>query len=280
MPLPAGERSPRRRPGCPAVLANTTHGEGVRRGVGYGVGFKNISFPAGFPDFSTATVTLSIAGGEPIAEVHTAAAEVGQGLVTIQAQIARTELGVDRAFVRTADTTIGMAGGTSASRQTWMTGGAVKAACEAVREVVLELRRAHLGYAARRRSPRRLLRRRRRRRRDPVAMVELITDESDRGDPRVLPGASDHPLDENGQGSIFMAYAFAAHRAVVDVDTELGLVKVVEIATVQDVGKAMNPQARRGPDRGRHRPGSRPGPDGGARDRGRPGAQRLRSPTT
>ena len=40
-----------------------------------------------------------------------------------------------------------------------------------------------------------------------------------------------------------MQYAFAAHRAVVDVDVELGLVKVVELACTQDVGKAVNPQA-------------------------------------
>ncbi|MDP9440145.1 MAG: molybdopterin-dependent oxidoreductase, partial [Actinomycetota bacterium] len=37
-----------------------------------------------------------------------------------------------------------------------------------------------------------------------------------------------------------------AHRAVVEVDTELGLVRVVEIATAQDVGKIMNPQALEG----------------------------------
>ena len=55
------------------------------------------------------------------------------------------------------------------------------------------------------------------------------------------------PLDpENGQGDAHVAFAFAAHRAVVDVDTELGLVRVVEIATTQDVGKALNPQAVEG----------------------------------
>ena len=43
-----------------------------------------------------------------------------------------------------------------------------------------------------------------------------------------------------------MTFAFAAHRAVVDVDTELGLVRVVEIATAQDVGKAINPLAVEG----------------------------------
>ena len=54
------------------------------------------------------------------------------------------------------------------------------------------------------------------------------------------------PLDEKGQGDAHVAFAFAAHRAVVDVDIELGLVRVVEIATAQDVGKAINPQAVEG----------------------------------
>jgi CO/xanthine dehydrogenase Mo-binding subunit len=52
------------------------------------------------------------------------------------------------------------------------------------------------------------------------------------------------PLDpRTGQGNAHVQYAFAAHRAVVDVDTELGLVRLVEIAVAQDVGKAMNPDA-------------------------------------
>jgi CO/xanthine dehydrogenase Mo-binding subunit len=56
-----------------------------------------------------------------------------------------------------------------------------------------------------------------------------------------------YPLDpETGRGDAHVQFAFAAHRAVVDVDTELGLVKVVELATAQDVGKALNPQAVEG----------------------------------
>ena len=47
--------------------------------------------------------------------------------------------------------------------------------------------------------------------------------------------------DERGQGDAHVAFAYAAHRAVVDVDVELGLVRVVEMATAQDVGTAMNP---------------------------------------
>jgi OHCU decarboxylase len=142
--------------------------------------------------------------------VHTAAAEVGQGINTVVAQIARTELGVDRVAVLDADTRVGSAGSTSASRQTYVTGGAVRAACEAVRE-----RRA-AGEA--------------------LPIEETI-------EWRHKPT---HPLDENGQGDAHVQYAFSAHRAVVDVDTELGLVRVVELATAQEVGKAMNPQALEG----------------------------------
>mgnify|MGYP001484521233 CR=1 FL=1 len=50
-----------------------------------------------------------------------------------------------------------------------------------------------------------------------------------------------HPLDENGQGDAHVSFAFSAHRAVVDVDQELGLIKVVELITSQDVGRVLNP---------------------------------------
>src|SRR3712207_3015607 len=147
MPLPEepgdGPRDLRELPGG---VSNTTHGEGVRRGVGYGVGFKNVGFSEGFDDYATARVRLSVTEEGPLAEVHTAAAEVGQGLVTIQAQIARTELGVEKVSVLPADTRVGSAGSSSASRQTYMTGGAVKMACEAVRERLFEMVGEEFGH--------------------------------------------------------------------------------------------------------------------------------------
>ncbi|HEX6675358.1 MAG TPA: xanthine dehydrogenase subunit D [Actinomycetes bacterium] len=239
-----GDRPPDLRH-LPGGVANVTHGEGVRRGVGYAVGFKNVSYSEGFDDYATARVRLSVSAGEPLAEVHTAAAEVGQGLVTVQAQIARTELGVAMAVVLPADTRVGSAGSSSASRQTWMTGGAVRTACEAVRERVLALAAGRLG-------------------RDPdelalaggavvvkggealVTLAELLGDDAVE-ETREYHHRPTGPLDpETGQGQPHVAFAFAAHRAVVDVDTELGLVKVVEVATAQDVGKAINPQAVEG----------------------------------
>jgi xanthine dehydrogenase D subunit len=209
----AGRPLPTDTDGFPGGVSNTTHGEGVRRGVGYAVGFKNVGYSEGFDDYSTARVRMSLAGGEPLVEVHTAAAEVGQGLVTVQEQIARHELGVERVVVLPADTQVGSAGSSSASRQTYMTGGAVKAACEAVREE-LERRGGSLD--------------------EPIEAT------------REYHHRPTFPLDDRGQGDAHVTFAFAAHRAVVDVDTELGLVRVVEIATAQDVGKALNPQAVEG----------------------------------
>ncbi|MET9873599.1 xanthine dehydrogenase subunit D [Actinacidiphila glaucinigra] len=229
----------------PGGLSNTTHGEGVVRGVGYAVGIKNVGFSEGFDDYSTARVRLEVIAGEPVATVHTAMAEVGQGGVTVHAQIARTELGVTQVTIDPADTRVGSAGSTSASRQTYVTGGAVRHTCQAVRERVLELGRAKLGTHHPAWATAELL----------LESGKVVTDDGE-----VLAGLAEvlgdeaidierewrhrptEPFDlRTGQGRGHVQYSFAAHRAVVDVDTELGLVKVVELACAQDVGKALNP---------------------------------------
>ncbi len=174
--------------------------------------------------------------------MHTAAVEVGQGLVTLQEQIARTELGIAQVRVETADTRVGSAGSTSASRQSYVTGGAVQAAC---REVAAELL-ARASVAA------------------GVEPASLTLEDGSVVDPagervaavadlvgsdavertvewRHRPTTTLDP--ETGQGSAHVQFAFAAHRAVVDVDVELGLVKVVALDCAQDVGRALNPGA-------------------------------------
>jgi CO/xanthine dehydrogenase Mo-binding subunit len=52
---------------------------------------------------------------------------------------------------------------------------------------------------------------------------------------------TDRP-DGDGQGELHVDFCVAAHRAVVDVDPDLGLVRVVQVAIAQDVGRAINPQ--------------------------------------
>ncbi|MGA5287281.1 xanthine dehydrogenase subunit D [Streptomyces pseudogriseolus] len=229
----------------PGGLSNTTHGEGVVRGVGYAVGIKNVGFSEGFDDYSTARVRMEVAGGEPVATVHTAMAEVGQGGVTVHAQIARTELGVAQVTIHPADTRVGSAGSTSASRQTYVTGGAVKNACERVREKVLDLGRRKLGSSHPAWAHAELLLEGGKVVTDGgevlADLVDVLGDEAVEVEEEWRHRPTE-PFDlRTGQGNGHVQYSFAAHRAVVEVDTELGLVKVIELACAQDVGKALNP---------------------------------------
>jgi CO/xanthine dehydrogenase Mo-binding subunit len=171
---------------------------------------------------------------------------VGQGLVTVMAQIARSELGVESVINHPADTTVGSAGSTSASRQTYCTGGAVKLACEAVRAEALAMASSKLGVPV-----------------DcatlqggqvvavdgrPLAtLAEVLGDDVIEATREfhhrpTVPLSRTPGLDGTvGQGAAHLQFAFAAHRVVADVDVELGLVRLVEVTTAQDVGKAMNP---------------------------------------
>jgi CO/xanthine dehydrogenase Mo-binding subunit len=219
-------------PGGSGLTADRRH---IVRGIGYGVSIKNIMYSEGFDDYSTARCVLQ----DGVATIKFATSEVGQGFVTLAPQIARSVLGVDEVVTETIDTQIGSAGSTSASRQTWMSGGAMDGACRMVRERLFE----HVAALHKL---------------DPLQLAIENTDVVDtRGSLRIpVAEASSgvrfeetfeyhhrptEDLDENGQGNCHVAFAFVAHRAVVDVDPELGLVKVVQIATAQDVGRVLNP---------------------------------------
>jgi CO/xanthine dehydrogenase Mo-binding subunit len=218
IPVPEPEellRDPIRLPGS---AGNTTRGEGVRRGVGFAVGFKNIGYSEGFDDYTAARVRLfADSDGELTAEVHCAAAEVGQGVSNVIIQTARTELETENVVLAPHTTaSVDSAGSSSASRMTWMASGAVQAASRAVKDE-LERRGGRLA---------------------PGEEIDLE---------RIYRHPRTAPLDpETGQVTgerAHVAYAVAAMRAVVEVDVELGLTRVVWIGTAQDVGKALNPQA-------------------------------------
>ncbi|MDR7554510.1 MAG: xanthine dehydrogenase subunit D [Armatimonadota bacterium] len=244
IPLPAEARSgPLALPGG---AGGVSRGERVRRGVGLAVGYKNIGYSEGFDDAAEARVTLFAGATGPVVEIYTAAAEVGQGLYTVLAQIARTELGVEQVVIRPADTGIGSAGSTSASRQTMMSGGAVQLACQAVRDALFQRVRARLAAQGRPVPPTLALAGGMILAGDgPLAPVTAFLDEPVAAT-RTYHHRRTTPLDRRGQGDPHVTFAFAAQRAVVDVDLDLGLVRVVQIAAAQDVGRALNPQAVHG----------------------------------
>jgi xanthine dehydrogenase D subunit len=235
IPLPADLPSDANELDLPGGSGITAERKHIKRGIGWGVSIKNIMYSEGFDDYSTAKCTLS--DGKVVLKFATS--EVGQGFVTLAPQIARSVLGVTDAVCDTIDTGIGSAGSTSASRQTWMSGGAVDGACRLVRERLFE----HVG-AQNNIDPIRfaieddeIV--------DTAGTFRISVVEASTG--ITLSETYEHhhrateELDENGQGNCHVAFAFVAHRAVVDVDPELGLVKVVQIATAQDVGQVLNP---------------------------------------
>ena len=235
-PMPPDTRGTDEMMARPGGAGRTADAHHIKRGVGISIGWKNLAFSEGFDDYSTASCTIG--GGQ--VSIKSACAEVGQGFVTIALQIARTVLGVDDVVMEPADTLIGSAGSTSASRQTWMSGGAVMAACEAVRAQIISIAAERWEVAQ--------------------GAVEI-------SEGRVTTLNGDHnesfaefvgndvvhqvveyrhrptfSLDENGQGNAHVSWAFSAHRAVVDVDVDLGLVRVVEMAITQDTGTILNYQ--------------------------------------
>jgi CO/xanthine dehydrogenase Mo-binding subunit len=222
----------------PGGAGRTADAGQVRRGVGFAVGYKNLMYGEGYMDESCATVELR----DGQVTIRCAAAEVGQGWVTLAGQIARSVLGVESVTVAAADTAVGSAGSTSASRQSWMSGGAVEAACQAVRTRLLASVGATMGVAV-----------------EWLDVVDgrVVGPGVDVRVAEAAPGATFEetsvfrhrttvPLDGEGQGDAHVSFACAAHRAVVDVDVDLGLVRVVQIATAQDVGRALNPVSVQG----------------------------------
>ncbi len=150
------------------------------------------------------------------AEIHCAAAEVGQGVSDVILQIARLELGTDWVVLATGSTArVGSSGSASASRMTWMAAGAVQTACRAALE-----ERTRAGGGVR---------------------VDVE---------RVYRHPRTFPLDpETGQvvdGDAHVALAVAAMRVVAEVDVDLGLTRVVWIGTAQDVGTALSRTAVEG----------------------------------
>ncbi|MFI4998484.1 MAG: molybdopterin-dependent oxidoreductase [Reyranellales bacterium] len=205
----------------------------LHRGVGigcmwYGIGNTSMSNP------SVMRVGLSPAG---TLTLYSGAVDIGQGSNTIMIQIAADALGLPVAQfgLVAGDTDLTAdAGKTSASRQTFVSGKAAELAGRDLRRQILRL--ANAG---------------------PDAVLSLdgaALHVRDGGTVRTLDLASagpligegtfdppTTPLDSNGQGVPYATYAFAAQIATVEVDTDLGIVKVRHMVAAHDVGKAINP---------------------------------------
>ena len=204
-----------------------------RRGVGLGTcwyGCGNTSLP------NPSTIRMGITARGRVV-LHQGAQDIGQGSDTVIAQIAADALGVPVHALslvggdtdRTPD-----AGKTSASRQTFVTGRAAKAAGEALRARILRLANAGPDAAIALHGPRLTI---------GPAEIDLARLP---GDPYVLEATETYdppttPLDARGQGSPYAVYGYGAQMAELSVDMELGRVRLHRIVTAHDVGRAINP---------------------------------------
>jgi CO/xanthine dehydrogenase Mo-binding subunit/aerobic-type carbon monoxide dehydrogenase small subunit (CoxS/CutS family) len=215
-----------------------------RRGVGigcmwYGCGNTSVANP------SAMRIAL---GRDGRLTFFNGAVDIGQGSSTVLLQIAADALGLppERFDMVVGDTDLTFdAGKTSASRQTYVSGNAARLAGADLRAKILML--ANAGPDARLSL-------------DDGRLAIADGEASRTIDLAALPadatgavlegrGTWDPPataLDENGQGSPYGTYGFAAQMAEVEVDMRLGTVKVLSIVAAHDVGRAINPTLTEG----------------------------------
>ena len=211
----------------------------LRRGVGiagmwYGCGSTSLPNPS--------TMRIGLKRDGRIA-LHQGAVDIGQGSNTIISQICADALGapLDRFDLISGDTSITPdCGKTSASRQTLVSGRAAQMAATQLRTAILGLARVCKDATIQ------------------FGEGSVIVYKNDQAHEIILselpldqygyvitsettfdPPTS--PLDQNGQGTPYSVFGFGAHMVEIEVDTELGTVRVLKVTAAHDVGRAINP---------------------------------------
>jgi len=217
----------------------------------YGRGLATIMFGfgygEGFPDHSIASVEI-IEEGKIL--IRTAAADVGQGILTVVTQIAAEVLKIKPEIIKIiqGDTHFTKnAGSSSATRQTYFTGNAVKEVSETLLSKIyhyasLEFRSNHPelkiegGYVFRRDDSNKKL-----------SYWELAAKVSERGDSLKAEASffpkTYQPNSKTGQSRrTYVAYTFVTQVVDIEIETDTGIVDVLKVYTTADIGRAINPK--------------------------------------
>ncbi len=212
---------------------------------GFAAAFKNTGLGGGADDKSAAEVEVFADG---TAEVRSSAAEIGQGLPNVLAQITAEELGlpVDRVRILLSDTDLTPDGGpTTASRQTVVTGNAARLASKGMREALAKAASERLDA-----PPEQIVFRDglvaadgRRVRFEEVVSWALAEGRATRYKHEYV---APETRDLGQGGDMHFAFSYAAQAALVEVDTNTGEVHVLKVVTATDVGRAINPLALQG----------------------------------
>ena len=208
-----------------------------RRAWGVACAYKNTGFGSGAYDAAGAEVEV-FANGR--ASVRAGAAEIGQGLVGVLAQIVTEELGVpyEQVDVLVSDTDLTLDGAaTTASRQTYVTGNAARHASQEVRALLsqtaaemLDVAPHTLAFADGRVSSNG----------HSVPLSEVVTAARREGR---LPKISYQYVAPMVPQYHHFAFGFGAQAALVEVDVKTGAARVLKVIAACDVGRVMNPLA-------------------------------------
>ncbi len=208
-----------------------------RRAWGVACAYKNTGYGSGAYDAAGAEVEL-FANGR--ATIRAGAAEIGQGLVGILAQIVTEELGVPyhQVDVLVADTDLTLDGqATTASRQTYVTGNAARHASREARAMLSQTAAEMLDVAP-----------------DKLAFANGVVSsngysvplsdvvQAARREGRV-PKVSYQYVAPKTEKYQHFAFGFGAQAALVEIDVKTGKTKVLKVIAACDVGRVMNPLA-------------------------------------
>ena len=212
----------------------------VAYGWGIACSYKNTGLGGGAPDKAGAEVEAFEDG---TVEVRSSSADMGQGLRAVVAQIAAEELGLRYEQVRVllSDTDLTPDGGpTTASRQTYMTGNAVRHAAANLREALSSIMAEELDCPPERlRFEEGLVRYNG----TTIEFSDAVKMMKQHGqEPRSLYeywAPKTQPLGTGGD--MHFAFSYATQIVLVSVGLHTGEVKVHRVISATDVGRAINP---------------------------------------
>ncbi len=221
-----------------------------KRGFGIGSMYDGIGYGLSRPDIGSVYIEMAEDGTTTL---YSGACDMGQGVMTIVAQVAAEVIGIHVDMVRVTSSDTGStpdAGATSASRTTFVQGAAVQEAAEDLRDQLLQMAadtlhsskddlEAHNGEIYRRGKEAPL-----------ISVAEVAAKINQQGKRCASWGwheVTTKDIDpETSQGDAYATHGWATQLAEVEVDTETGRVQVLRIVSATDAGKAINPLAVEG----------------------------------
>ena len=214
-------------------------------GWGVACAYKNSGLGGGAPDKSEVEIEAYEDGS---IEVRTSAADLGQGIGMMIAQFSAEELGLpyEQVKVLLSDTDLTPDGGkTTASRQTFMTGNAARLAAITLRKALSSVSAEYFNV-----SPDQLKfsSGKIQSNGQSISLGEVVAWMKAQGQqPRAFylyQAPETRPLGEDGD--MHFAFSYATQAALVEVAMDTGEVKVKNVISAADVGRAINPRSVQG----------------------------------